>query len=222
MRYVLLPLIIITFTVLLSCNSIRTPDSLKHNNKAQEISTQPYPAPSKTEIRPNTTPSNQNTTSSHNDIENRKEQTIYTTITLEEAKLEISPRKHIEPIGAIRLDMSLFQTLNPQSILVFNDIEGMDYRLDIIETHTNSDGSLSMRARYTDEGIHYTTTITTFENEGYMLLSTASGLYEVEINKGVGYIYKSETIRKKMQDPYMDDTAILPSSKVNEAENNML
>ena len=137
---------------------------------------------------------------------------LYEPLSIEEAKLSTPPRKHITPIGAIRIKQTMSQ-LQPNDTLTLSDVEGSDYTLTIQSIYKNNDGSTSTTANYADEGITYTTTITQSEKSSFITLSTANGLYEIETDKETGYIYRTDTIRKQLQSRTPNDVIILPIPK---------
>ena len=138
-----------------------------------------------------------------------QEKILYESLSLEEAKLNTSPRKNITPIGAIRITQNI-STLQKGDRFTLPNIEGEDYTLTVKSTYANPDGSTSITAQYEDEGITYTTTITQSPTSNYINLSTANGLYEAETNHNTGYIYRTNDIRKQMQDTSTNDFTILP------------
>lgn len=141
--------------------------------------------------------------------ESLEESILYESLSLDEAKLNTAPRKNITPLGAIRITQNI-STLETGDTLTLPNIEGEDYTLSVKSTHTNPDGSTSTTAQYEDEGITYTSTITQSPTSNYINLATANGLYEVEASNDIGYIYKTNTIRKQMQDTSTNDFTILP------------
>jgi len=141
---------------------------------------------------------------------NQKKIPLYESITFEEASLTTKARKYIKPISAIQMNPHALKQLNIQDTIVLTDIKGFDYPLTVTHIQTNNDGSVTMTASYTDEGIGYTTTMTQSDNEGFISLATAQGLYEIETRNGVGYVYKTDDIRKQMQDTSLSDVIMLP------------
>jgi len=135
---------------------------------------------------------------------------LYKSLTFEEATLTTKARKYIKPISAIQMNLHAFKQLNIQDTIVLTDIEGLDYPLTVTHIQTNNDASITMTASYADEGIGYTSTMTQSDNEGFISLATAQGLYEIETKNGVGYVYKTGDIRKQMQDTSLSDVIILP------------
>jgi len=138
---------------------------------------------------------------------------IYETITIEEAELKVQARKNITPIAAIEMRDYSIGTLQPDDTLLMPDIEGIDYTIKVTNVVKNSDGSITATGSYSDEGIRYTTTITRSQKVSFINLSTAQGSYEIETRNGVGYIYKTQSIRKQMQDTHLDDRIVLPLPK---------
>jgi hypothetical protein len=135
---------------------------------------------------------------------------MYETLSIDEAKLVTAPRKHITPIAAIRIDNDVNAGLKPHDTLLLPDINGIDYTLKVSYVQKHADGSITTTSSYVDEGIKYTTTITQSDNESFISLSSAQGLYEIETSNGVGYIYQTNDIRKQMQRPNVNDVIILP------------
>ena len=138
-----------------------------------------------------------------------KETTMFEILSLAEAKLITIPRKHITPVAAIRMNNDVNTELNPNNTILLPDINGIDYTLQISHVQKNADGSVTTTSSYVDEGIKYTTTITQSDNESFISLSSAQGLYEIETSNGVGYIYQTNDIRKQMQRPNVNDVIIL-------------
>ncbi len=136
---------------------------------------------------------------------------IYETISLEEAELEFKSRKNITPVAAIRINNHNIGTLQPNDPLLLPDIDGIDYLIHITNVNKNSDGSMTTTGSYSDEGIKYTTTITQSQKVSFINLSTAQGSYEIETQNGIGYIYKTESIRKQMQNTNLNDMIVLPT-----------
>jgi len=138
---------------------------------------------------------------------------IYETLSIEEASLTTKPRKNIAPVGAIRMPSNSMATLTPNDTFTLRDIEGVDYTMTISSIQEHNDGSVTKTGQFTDEGITYTTTITQAENSSFITLSTPQGLYEIETSNEVGYIYRTDTIRKQMQNTKISDVIILPIPK---------
>jgi uncharacterized protein YxeA len=135
--------------------------------------------------------------------------TLYETISSDEARVTTKPRKNVPHVSAIKLNSSL-DKLNQGDNIQLPDIEGVDY--DIIVTHIqdHNDGSKSVTGNFSDEDITYTATITTSQKSIYITLSTPNGTYEIEGNNNIGYIYRSDTIKKHLFSPRKTDVVILP------------
>lgn len=138
---------------------------------------------------------------------------LYKTLPLEEAKLITKEKRHIQPITAIALNKDTFSNLKTGDTLTLPDIDGIDYTLNVIDLQTHKNGATSTTAQYEDEGVTYTTTITHSENETFITLATAQGMYEIETSQGVGYVYESSQIRKQLQHSRKNDVIVLPVPK---------
>lgn len=136
---------------------------------------------------------------------------LYESISLEEALLSHSPRSYVQAISAIRMKTS---TLHQGDTLVLPNIEGRDYEILISHVQDNEDTSQSITGAYSDEGISYSTTMTTSTHESFIALATTEGSYEMEIRKDIGYIYKTQDIRKIMQPFPVNDEIILSFSPI--------
>lgn len=134
---------------------------------------------------------------------------LYEPISIQEASLFTKPRDTIIPVAAIRIQQILTSNKVGKH-LIFPDIQGNDYTLTINSVNTNSDGSISLTASYKDEGITYISTITQSDTSSYINLSTPNGLYEIETKGKIGYIYKTNDIRKQLQNHKKSDVIILP------------
>ena len=135
--------------------------------------------------------------------------TLFKTLSLEEANILSKEKREIEPVGAIRLNEDVFHALKKGDSLTLTDIDGLDYTLEVIDIQTHEDGSSSTTANYKDEGVTYTTTITHSANESFITLATAEGMYEIEVEQDIGYVYNSSHIRKHMQTSHTSDVTIL-------------
>ena len=142
-----------------------------------------------------------------------EEHIMYEILSLEEAKLTTKPRKNIRPIEAISLASTNTEELKVNDTLTLPNIEGIDYTIVVSSIVKNSDDSHSLTGQFKDEGIAYTTTITKSPQSSYITLSTPQGIYEIETENGVGYIYKTSDIRKHLQKPNVNDVIILPIPK---------
>ena len=138
---------------------------------------------------------------------------IYEILSIEEASLTTQPRDNIVPVGAIRMPNNSMATLTYKDTFVLKDIEGIDYTMTISNIEEHNDGSVTKTGQFTDEGITYTTTITQVKNTSFITLSTPQGLYEIETNNEVGYIYRTDTMRKQMQNTKINDVIVLPIPK---------
>jgi len=143
-------------------------------------------------------------------LSEQKNITIYDSLSLEEAQMTTKVRKHIKPVSAIQMKPNTLKQLRIKDTIVLADIEGVDYPLTVTHIQTHSDGSVTTTGSYVDEGISYTTTMTQSDHESFISLATAQGLYEIETNNGVGYVYKTSDIRKQMQQSTANDVIILP------------
>jgi len=141
------------------------------------------------------------------------EHMLYEILAVEEAELTTKPRKNIKPIEAINLSSINTEELKVNDTLTLPNIEGVDYTIVISSIVKNSDDSHSLTGQFKDEGISYTTTITKSTHSSYITLSTPQGIYEIETENGVGYIYKTSDIRKHLQKPNVNDVIILPIPK---------
>jgi len=141
------------------------------------------------------------------------EHMLYEILTVEEAKLTTKPRKNIDPIEAISLSNTNTEELKVNDTLTLPNIEGIDYTIVISSIVKNSDNSHSFTGQFKDEGISYTTTITKSTQSSYITLSTPQGIYEIETENGIGYIYKTSDIRKHLQKPNVNDVIVLPIPK---------
>jgi len=163
----------------------------------------------------NTLPLSIKTKQTQNTLETANEKMyIYETLSIEEASLTTKPRKNITPVGAIRMPSNSMATLTPNDTFTLKDIEGADYTMTISGIQEHDDGSVTKTGQFTDEGIIYTTTITQAEHSSFITLSTPQGLYEIETSNEVGYIYRTDTIRKQMQNTKINDVIVLPIPKV--------
>ena len=145
--------------------------------------------------------------------EDDKQITMYEILTLDEAKLTTKVRKNIQPVASIRISNTITNELTPNNVILFSDIEGVDYPIRISDVKKHNDGSVTATGSYEDEGISYTTTITQSENESFITLSSAQGLYEIEAINGVGYIYRADEIRRTIQKHNFNDFIVLPIPK---------
>jgi hypothetical protein len=134
---------------------------------------------------------------------------LFQLLSLEEAKLDHPPRKHITPIAAISLTNLSFASLKPKESLLLPDIDGNDYKI-TIRTVKHSSTITSIYAQYNDEGISYATTITQGDKTGYISLSTPEGSYEIETENGIGYLYKTQEIRKHLHTSHKNDMILFP------------
>ena len=147
-----------------------------------------------------------NTPSSHTHV-------LYNTLPLDEARLSTKEKRHIKPVSAISLNTDTFTSMQKGDTLTLPDIEGLDYTLTVIDVQTYENGATSTTAKYEDEGVTYTTTITHSTDETFITLATAQGLYEIETEAGTGYVYNSSDIRKQLQRSHGNDVVILPIPK---------
>jgi len=132
---------------------------------------------------------------------------------MEEAQLTIKPRKYIQPVGAIHLNNTHLTSLKYNDTFVLTDIEGIDYTMTVADIQKHNDESITTTGIYHDEGITYTTTITHTDQESFITLSTPQGIYEIETKDGIGYIYRSDAIRRQMHDSTKKDVIVLPIPK---------
>ncbi|MDQ7084126.1 MAG: hypothetical protein Q9M36_03985 [Sulfurovum sp.] len=132
---------------------------------------------------------------------------VYRTLSIEEASLSIKARPSITPIMAIELHK---QAYHVGDRLILPDIQGLDYKLTVTHVQTHSNHSVSISARYHDEGIPYSTTMTQSPSQSFASVSTAQGMYEIETQNGIGYIYRTQDIRQHLQPNPIDDVIILP------------
>jgi len=139
---------------------------------------------------------------------------MYETLSIAEASLHQKPRSYVKAISAIRIHKINIQK---GDTLVLPNIEGVDYEILIAYVDTNQDGSKSITGSYSDEGIPYTTTITQSSTDSFISLATAVGMYEIETLNQIGYVYKTQDIRKVMQPFPVDDAIILPSPSLSQA-----
>jgi hypothetical protein len=137
-----------------------------------------------------------------------QETELFETLSLEEARLITPPRNNVEPIAAIHITNHALATLKAKDTLTLTDIKGNDYPLTIRRVKTNYDGSVTTTGVYSDEGIHYTTTITQAKGTSYITLSTPTGLYEIETRNDVGYIYDVKDIRKRLHRNHKSDSIL--------------
>lgn len=138
---------------------------------------------------------------------------LYKTLSLEEANMITKEKRHIKPVTAITLNSDTFNSLQTGDSLTLPDIDGIDYTLNVVDVQTYENGATSTTAKYEDEGVTYTTTITHSANETFITLATAQGMYEIETSQGTGYVYDSSHIRKQLQRPNKNDMIVLPVPK---------
>jgi len=138
---------------------------------------------------------------------------LYETLPLEEANIVTKEKRHIEPVTAMRLNTDTLSSLQTGDNLTLPDIDGIDYTLTVVDVQTYDNGATSSTAKYEDEGVTYTTTITHSANETFITLATAQGMYEIEAEQGTGYVYDSSHIRKQLQRPGKNDVIVLPIPK---------
>lgn len=139
---------------------------------------------------------------------------MYETLSIAEALLHHKPRSYVKAISAIRIQT---QNIQKGDTLVLPNIEGVDYEILIAYVDINQDASKSITGSYSDEGIPYTTTITQSSTDSFISLATAVGMYEIETVNQIGYVYKTQDIRKVMQAYPIDDAIILPSPSLSQA-----
>jgi len=132
---------------------------------------------------------------------------LYQSLSIEEVALHHKPRSYVKAIAAIAIAK---KSIAVGDTLILANIEGIDYEIFISDVAKNEDGSQSITGAYSDEGIAYTTTITQAENESFISLATAQGAYEIETQDTLGYIYRTQDIRKAMQPSPKNDEIILP------------
>jgi hypothetical protein len=142
-----------------------------------------------------------------------KQLNIYEPLSLDEARLTTKARHNINPVGAIRIHSNRLNNLRYNDPFMINDIEGNDYTMTVSNIQKHSDGSVTTTGIYHDEDIRYTATITHSDQESFITLSTPQGIYEIESSNHVGYIYRSDTMRRKMQDTTISDVIVLPIPK---------
>ena len=209
---------LIILTIGLSCaknSKVVTPEStvvLPDNTDPGLVNSTKEEAPMVKKL--STLPLPMETKQTQNTLETENEEMyIYETLSIEEASLTTKPRKNITPVGAIRMPSNSMATLTPNDTFTLRDIEGADYTMTISGIQEHDDGSVTKTGQFTDEGIIYTTTITQAEHSSFITLSTPQGLYEIETSNEVGYIYRTDTIRKQMQNTKISDVIVLPTPK---------
>jgi hypothetical protein len=131
---------------------------------------------------------------------------IYEVISMLEASMGYKPRPFIKPTTAIRMNRD---NLEVGDTLILPDLEGTDYTVIISAISTNNDGSKSITGSYSDEGISYTTTMTQSSTVSFVTLATAQGSYEIATYNGIGYVYRTQDIRKHLQPSPKNDGIIL-------------
>jgi hypothetical protein len=134
---------------------------------------------------------------------------IYHSISIIEAKLSYAPRPFIKPIMALRINA---EKVKLGDTLSLENIEGLDYTFRVSYIQPHKDGSQSITARYTDEAIPYTMTMTQSSIDTFITFATPKGSYEIEAYKGVGYVYKTQDIRQYLSPNPIDDSIMLDLS----------
>jgi len=129
-----------------------------------------------------------------------------------EAKEYVEPRKFVKPIGALKVDMKQLNNLQANDTIDIPALDDMDYHINV-DTVESKKNLKSIFGGFDDEGVHYSTVITINKDGGYMSLNTPHGIYEVEIDKGYGYVYHSSDIRKAMSDESKPDNQIIDLPK---------
>ena len=145
----------------------------------------------------------------------QKETTLLKALSMDEAILTTQARKNIKPISAIRIVNNGLSTLHKEDTLLLPNIDGNDYKITIVHTQKNRNGSSSLTGKLEDENIGYTTTITQSEQSTFVTLSTPQGLYEIETQNGVGYVYDTKDIRKQLHRNHESDVIMLPIPNIN-------
>jgi len=138
---------------------------------------------------------------------------LYKTLSIEEAQLSTKQKRGVKALSAFRLNTDIFTNIKKGDTVTIPDIEGLDYTLVIKDVQTYKNGSTSTTAQYEDEGVLYTTTITHSLRETFITLATPKGVYEMETERAIGYVYKSSDIRKKFQKSNINDAIVLPIPK---------
>jgi hypothetical protein len=106
------------------------------------------------------------------------------------------------------MDEQEFADLHVGNRVTFLDIEGSSYSSEIKSVEP-MDGSSSFFGAISDGAIEYPTVITVGEDgSGYIHLGTPEEIYEIELQNGMGYVYKSRDIHHKLSDESQDDVII--------------
>jgi len=147
-----------------------------------------------------------------------KQQLVAEMVDFVELSEGSSPRKYVKPLGALKIDMQKLTMLQVGDIFSLPNIDESDYQV-VIDEADVMDGSQSFSGNFSDEGIHYSM-IATVGEEGtaYIHLNTPKGAYEIEIDEGNGYIYRSSDIRQALSDESKDDALLVTLPEKNEQD----
>jgi len=145
----------------------------------------------------------------HEATEKTAQSLVLESIDIAELSEVISPRKYVKPIGGLHIEMEKLKSLQIGDTFSLPNIDDSDYKV-LIDTVDLMDGSQSFSGVFTDEGIRYSVTVTAGEEgSAYIHLNTPKGAYEIEIDKGSGYIYRSSDIRQVLSDESKDDAVLV-------------
>lgn len=136
-----------------------------------------------------------------------KPQTIspFTEADIDDTKLALKPLDGVKPIGAIGLKKGLIKQSKVGDIILLPAINGTSYALQITNRTVSKHGNVSINGFFKENGITYHATITEGDSTALLSFNAPTGSYEVELQNGLGYMYRSRDIENERIDHTKSD-----------------
>jgi len=112
----------------------------------------------------------------------------------------------VTPIAAIRMETNKIKNIQVGSTLLLPTIDGSHYTLKVKHRTISQRGTVSIDGDFSEDGNTYSAILTEGGKSTFISMSTPTGMYEVEIFEGLGYIYASSEIENAKIDFTQSDT----------------
>jgi hypothetical protein len=108
--------------------------------------------------------------------------------------LKIKQIKDVTPIAAVRMETNKIKTIKVGENLLLPTIDGNSYTLKVKHHTVSQRGTVSIDGDFSENGNTYSAILTEGKKSAFISMSTPTGMYEIELIDGLGYIYTSSEI----------------------------
>jgi len=139
-------------------------------------------------------------------VEDAKDIMVETDI--DEVQKELPIKEGITPVASIKIPKNSIKNLNIGDTVSLPYMGNGQFDAKISDKQIHKNGSVTVTGNLVDSDKEYSVVLTEGKSMSFGTITTPNGSFEIETKNGVGYVYSTDDIDKKLIDYSKKDTLV--------------